>query len=168
MQAHTRGDIPHNKVTRINKSSITVKYKAEVACQSFKSSIESTNNQIQAFKLVYCPHLRKLQDLEQGRIDFVKATLEKVAKTIATLGVKFSEESVKMGEQSTFVNSETDIKMFINEHKSDTDLPQTGSLDMQVQAQDYSRYKQILAEIQEREQQRMKEEEEEQRIAQEC
>ena len=73
-----------------------------------------------------------------------------------------------MGEQSTFVNSETDIKMFINEHKSDTDLPQTGSLDMQVQAQDYSRYKQILAEIQEREQQRMKEEEEEQRIAQEC
>lgn len=43
MQAHTRGDIPHNKVTRINKSSITVKYKAEVACQSFKASIESTN-----------------------------------------------------------------------------------------------------------------------------
>jgi len=46
MQAHTKGEITHNKVSRINKNSITVKYKAEVACQSFKQSIESTNHQI--------------------------------------------------------------------------------------------------------------------------
>jgi len=46
-----------------------------------------------------------------------------------------------MADQSTFINSETDIKMFINEHKSDSDLPNVGSTDMQVQAQEYTRYK---------------------------
>ena len=84
--------------------------------------------------MVYCPHLRKLQDIEQARIDFTKATLEKVAKTVGTLGARFQEESFKMADQSTFVNSETDIKMFINEHKTESDLPSVGSLDMQVQA----------------------------------
>jgi len=37
--------------------------------------------------------------------------------------------------------------MFINEHKSDSDLPNMCSLDMAVQAQEYTRYRQVLAEI---------------------
>lgn len=80
MKAHNRGDISVNKVTRISKNSITVKYKAEVASQSFKSSIESMNQQIRAFKTVYNPHLRKLQDLEEARINFIKYNLEKLTK----------------------------------------------------------------------------------------
>ena len=72
-----------------------------------------------------------------------------------------------MQDQSSFINPETDIKMFINEHKSENDLPVPGSLDMQVQAADYAKYKEMLAEITRRELKRMNDEEEEKRVAQE-
>jgi len=55
--------------------------------------------------------------------------------------------------------------MFINEHKSENDLPVPGSLDMQVQAADYAKYKEMLAEITRRELKRMNDEEEEKRVA---
>jgi len=96
MQAHTRGDISHNKVTRINKNSITVKYKAEVACQTFKQAIEQTNVQVANFKSVYCPNIRKLQELEHGRINFIKSTLERISRQFGMFGGKLQEESFRM------------------------------------------------------------------------
>lgn len=48
------------------------------------------------------------------------------------MGGKLQEESAKMTDQSSFVNSETDLKLFINEHRTDNELPQLASLDMQV------------------------------------
>jgi hypothetical protein len=80
MQAHDRGDISHNKVTRINKNSITVKYKAEVACQSFKHAIESTNQQVKAIETQFMPNMKKLQDIEQGRIEFIKSILDRISR----------------------------------------------------------------------------------------
>jgi hypothetical protein len=46
-----------------------------------------------------------------------------------------------MQDQSSFVNSETDIKMFINEHRSEAELPQPASLDMAVQAAEYVKHR---------------------------
>jgi hypothetical protein len=97
----------------------------------------------------------------------VRDTLERVSRQFGTFGAKLQEESFKMQDQSSFINPETDIKMFINEHKSENDLPVPGSLDMQVQAADYAKYKEMLAEITRRELKRMNDEEEEKRVAQE-
>lgn len=72
-----------DKVQRISKKGVTIKYKAEVASQTYKQSIEATNNMIRVIKLDYAPQLQKLQQLEESRINFMKYNLEKMMKHIS-------------------------------------------------------------------------------------
>ena len=72
-----------DKVQRISKKGVTIKYKAEVASQTYKQSIEATNNMIRVIKLYYAPQLQKLQQLEESRINFMKYNLEKMMKHIS-------------------------------------------------------------------------------------
>lgn len=71
-----------------------------------------------------------MQDLEEARINFIKYNLEKLTNQFNVLGTRLQQESVTMADQSSFINSETDLKLFINETKSDNDQPVVGSLDM--------------------------------------
>ena len=83
MQAHEKGQMTVDKVQRISKKGVTIKYKAEVASQTYKQSIEATNNIVRILNLDYTPQLQKLQQLEESRINFMKYNLEKLMKHIS-------------------------------------------------------------------------------------
>ena len=57
MKQHEQGQMTIDKVQRISKKGVTIKYKAEVASQTYKQSIEATNNMIRVIKLDYSPQL---------------------------------------------------------------------------------------------------------------
>ena len=44
-------------------------------------------------------------------------------KHMAGLGTKINTQSKKVQEQTSFISSETDLKLFINENKSYNELP---------------------------------------------
>lgn len=123
MLAHERGLIPLDKVQRISKKGVTVKYKAEVATQTYRQSLDHLNSIIGKIDSSYKPELQKLQQLEEARINFTKYNLEKLMKHLNLLGLKISSSANTLVDQSQFISSETDIKLFINEHRSDHELP---------------------------------------------
>ena len=57
MQAHEKGQMTVDKVQRISKKGVTIKYKAEVASQTYKQSIEAMNNMAKIINLDYAPQL---------------------------------------------------------------------------------------------------------------
>ena len=98
MKQHEQGQMTIDKVQRISKKGVTIKYKAEVASQTYKQSIEATNNLIRVIKMDYSPQLQKLQQLEESRINFMKYNLEKMMKHISQLGTKIATQSKKVQE----------------------------------------------------------------------
>jgi len=80
-------------VQKISKKGVTVKYKAEVASQSYKKAIERLNGQVRQLKTEYCQHLQKLQQLEEARINFMKYNLEKMMKHLNQLGQRISSQA---------------------------------------------------------------------------
>jgi len=46
-----------DKVQKISKKGVTVKYKAEVASQAYKKAIENVNNNVLTLKTEYSQHL---------------------------------------------------------------------------------------------------------------
>ena len=88
MVDHEQGNLTTDKVQKISKKGVTVKYKAEVASQAYKKAIENVNNQVLTLKTEYSQHLQKLQQLEEARINFMKYNLEKMMKHISSLGGK--------------------------------------------------------------------------------
>jgi len=106
-----------------------------------------------------------MQQLEESRINFIKYNLEKLTKHIGSLGTIILNESKLLQDQSVFINSETDLKLFINENRSDNDPPVLHSLDMQVQTEEYQARKNRIAEEELKEEERRAQEEEEMRIA---
>ena len=53
----------------------------------------------------------------------MKYNLEKMMKHISQLGTKISTQAKKVQDQTSFISSETDLKLFINENRSVTDIP---------------------------------------------
>ena len=61
MLDHEQGNLATSQVQKISKRGVTVKYKAEVASQSYKKAIENTNERVKQLNTEYCPNLQKLQ-----------------------------------------------------------------------------------------------------------
>ena len=53
----------------------------------------------------------------------MKYNLEKLMKHIGSLGTKISTQAKKIQDQTSFVSSETDLKLFINENRSCIEMP---------------------------------------------
>ena len=88
-----------------------------------------SNRAVKALHAEYCPHLQKLQQLEESRINFMKYNLEKMMKHFAALGLKIQNQAKVVQEQTQFISSVTDIKLFINENRSSEELPHEVNVD---------------------------------------
>lgn len=57
MVQHEQGALSTEKVQKISKRGVTVKYKAEVASQTYKKAVENLNTHTRALHLNYSPGL---------------------------------------------------------------------------------------------------------------
>lgn len=71
----------------------------------------------------YYPWLLQLQQLEEARINFMKYNLEKMMKHLSQMGTKITDQAAVLQESSQFVSSDTDLKLFISENKSERSPP---------------------------------------------
>ena len=91
----------------------------------------------------------------------MKYNLEKMMKHISLLGTKISTQAKKVQDQTSFISSETDLKLFINENRSVTDIPLEVNVENLNLADEYQSYQnELLAEKQKEEALKAKEEEE--------
>lgn len=57
MEQHEKGTLTTDKVQKISKKGVTVKYKAEVASQSYKKAVERVNKQVKLLHTEYSQNL---------------------------------------------------------------------------------------------------------------
>ena len=57
MLDHEKGTMTTEKVQKISKRGVTVKYKAEVASQNYKKAIEHVNDKVKLLKSEYSTNL---------------------------------------------------------------------------------------------------------------
>ena len=60
MLAHERGLISVEKVQRINKKGVNIKYKAEIASQNYRESIDDLNEVVKTMPTDYSANLGQL------------------------------------------------------------------------------------------------------------
>ena len=103
MKAHEEGHISTEKVQRINKKGVTVKYKAEVASQTYKQQIEGVNAMVKLLRNGgngdhFCDWMQMMQELEESRINFMKYNLEKFMRHISNFGKNVESQAKKVQE----------------------------------------------------------------------
>ena len=74
------------------------------------------NKALAQFEDDYKPLLQRLQQSEEGRINFLKHNFEKLLLTWEDLGKNLSLKSCDVQKTVAMINSETDLKIFIDEH----------------------------------------------------
>ncbi|CDW76802.1 tbc domain-containing protein [Stylonychia lemnae] len=115
---HEKGVITLEQVQKITNSTLNVKYKAELASQEYKKEVEYVNLQLSKFGVEYKPMLSKLQQGEESRINFLKYSFEKFLKHQSLLGKIVLDKSTEIQSSVQMINSETDLKIFIDENKT--------------------------------------------------
>lgn len=81
------------------------------------------NEFLVVFNRDYKPILRKLQIAEEQRIEFIKNSMDKFIKNFFNMGSQMLEKSQEFQNTVQMVNFETDIKIFIDEHRTDSRCP---------------------------------------------
>ena len=77
----------------------------------------------------------------------MKYNLEKMMKHISQLGTKMATQAKKVQDETSFISSETDLKLFINENRSVTDIPLEVNVENLNLADEYQSYQnELLAE----------------------
>lgn len=121
---HERGLMTLEQVQRITNQTLNVKYRAELASQDYKQEVERMNEFLLVFNKDYRPILLKIQKAEEQRIEFLKVNLEKFIKHFFTLGSQLLEKSAEFQNTVNMMNCETDVRIFIDEHKTELRCPQ--------------------------------------------
>lgn len=67
--------------------------------------------------------MQMMQELEESRINFMKYNLEKFMRHISNFGKNIESQAKTVQEQTSFVSSDTDIKLFISENRSGISPP---------------------------------------------
>ena len=67
---------------------------------------------------MYKPLLAELQAQEEKRVKFVKSSLDRFAKYFDHMGHKIVQKSAEMNSAVAVVNSEQDVRMFVDQHMS--------------------------------------------------
>ena len=116
--AFEQGLLSLDQVQRITNQTLNIKYKAELASQDYHVEVDSLNEQIAHFGKEYKPLLQRLQQSEESRINFLKYNVEKFVKHVGGMGKGIVEKSAEMAKQVAMVNSDTDLRIFVDEHKS--------------------------------------------------
>lgn len=115
---HEKGQMQLEQVQRITNQTLNVKYKAEMSAQEYKKEIEIHNQHLLKFADEYKPLLQRLQQGEESRINFQKYNFEKFLKHLGFLGKELSERGKEIHSSVSMINTETDLKIFIDEHRT--------------------------------------------------
>jgi hypothetical protein len=112
------------QVQKITNQTLNVKYRAELASQDYKQEIEKMNEYLLMLNRDFKPLLRKIQLAEEQRIEFFKSNIDKFLKQFSALGSQIVDRASEFKQSAAMINFETDIKIFIDENKSDIRCPQ--------------------------------------------
>jgi hypothetical protein len=112
------------QVQRITNQTLNVKYRAELASQDYKQEVEKMNDFLATLSKVYRPTLHSIQLAEEQRIDFLKVNFEKFIKHFFTFGSQLLEKSAEFQNSVNMINCDTDIRIFIDENKTEIKCPQ--------------------------------------------
>ena len=115
---HEKGNLSLDQVQRITNQTLNVKYKAEIASQDYKKGVDQMNSYLSQFETEYRPILQRLQQGEESRINFMKYSFEKFLKHQGSMGKQIHEKALDIQSQVSMINSDTDLKIFIDENKS--------------------------------------------------
>lgn len=70
------------------------------------------------FDTSYKPILNRIQESDDSSINFIKYNLEKMSRYIDAMGKEFRQISDEISQTVSMVNSDTDIKIFIDSNRS--------------------------------------------------
>lgn len=74
----------------------------------------------------------------------MKYNLEKMMKHIGSFGAKIQSQSKIVQEQTQFISSETDIKLFVNENRSNKELPIEVNLEALNLNEDFEQHQSLI------------------------
>ena len=77
---------------------------------------------IDQFNSNYKSILNRIQGSDEGQINFVKFNLEKFANILDAFGKNIRDKSDEITDCAQMVSNETDIKIFIEHHRSDNPM----------------------------------------------
>ena len=76
------------------------------------------NGTIDNFETHYKPILNRIQEADEYQINFVKAHMNIFANSIEAIGINLKERGEDILQAVAQINSETDLKIFVESHKS--------------------------------------------------
>ena len=94
-----------------------------MSSQAYKESIFDVNDAIFKLKKEYGAELGQLQQFEEARINFMKYSLDKFMRHMSQLGITLTTEAATLQNHCQFINSATDVKLFISENRSELEFP---------------------------------------------
>jgi hypothetical protein len=92
--------------------------KTDKAETEYKTSINNVNLVIDQLNTVYKTQLNRIQASDEGQINFVKFIFEKLSKVVDTTGKSFRDRSDEIADCAQMISNETDIRIFIEHHRS--------------------------------------------------
>lgn len=67
----------------------------------------------------YRDNLNKVQELDHSQINFLRFNIEKFSTVLDSIGKTIRDHADTIGDGTDIVNADTDIKIFIEHHRSD-------------------------------------------------
>ena len=119
---HENGNITIEQVQRLTNMNLNIKYRAENECQEYRRELSVLNLMLSKHQDDFKPILSRIQQGEESRINFLKYNFEKLMKFFKVHGQGLLDTTEEMQLQVKMINSETDIRIFIDEHRSGHDF----------------------------------------------
>ncbi len=86
MLALDQGQIEVDRVQQISKQGVHVKYKAELASQSYTSSVAAINQVVRQFPASIKPCMSQLQQIETNRVNRLQKSIEGMMNNLKVFG----------------------------------------------------------------------------------
>ena len=99
---------------------LTIKYKAELACQKLKGEIENYNRTVDQADSDFKPLLREVQMYDCKKTNILKYTLEKFNTYLEQMGHEIAIKTEDFAHAIGMINAETDIKIFVDDNRKHT------------------------------------------------
>ena len=107
-----------NLMSRLNKELTQQQLVADTAEKVYSEQIKKVNLQVDQIRTKYKGMLNKMQEYDDQQINFMKYNLMKFAQIVDSVGKAIHDRGENLSETADMVNSATDIKIFIDHHKS--------------------------------------------------
>ncbi|CDW77618.1 rab-like gtpase activating [Stylonychia lemnae] len=92
--------------------------KVDMARNEYERQLSKVNLTIDMFETSYKPILNRIQDGDDAQINFVKFNLEKLSRYIEQMGKEINQRGDEIGQTVGIISSEIDLKIFVDQNKS--------------------------------------------------